>query len=71
MVKIGLKQKENKEGIIVETLLNSGATGLMMSLKFVSKSKFRKKKLDRLIYVKNIDNTFNHEKPIRATDESP
>jgi len=71
MVKIGLKQKEDKEGIIVEALLNSEAIGIMMSLEFVRKSKFRKKKLDRLIYVKNIDSTFNHEKPIRATDESP
>jgi len=26
---------------------------------------FRKKKLDRLIYIRNIDNTFNHEGPIK------
>ena len=71
MVKIELKQKEDKEVIIVETLLNSEATGIMMSLEFVRKSKFRKKKLDRLIYVKKIDSTFNYEKPIRAADESP
>ena len=71
MVKIGLKQKEDKKGIIVEVLLNSEAIGIMMSLEFVRKSKFRKKKLDRLIYVKNIDSTFNHEKPIKATDKSP
>jgi len=30
-VKIGLKQKDDKEGIIVEVLLDSGETGLVMS----------------------------------------
>ncbi len=43
MIKIGLKQKKDKEGIIVEALLNSEATGIMMSLEFVRKSKFRRK----------------------------
>ena len=51
-VKIKLKQKENEEGIIIETLLDSGVTGLMMSLEFARKDKFRKKKLDRLICYK-------------------
>jgi len=49
-VKIGLKQKDDEEGIIVEVLLNSEAIELVMSLEFVEKNKFKKKKLDRLIY---------------------
>ena len=36
-----------------------------MSLEFARKNKFRKKKLDRLIYMRNVDGTFNHEGPIK------
>ena len=50
MVKIELKQEDEKEGIIVKVLLDSSATGLVMSLEFVKKNKFRKKRLNRLIY---------------------
>ena len=32
-----------------------------MSSEFARKNKFKKKKLDRLIYIRNIDSTFNHE----------
>ena len=63
-MKIGLKQEDNKEGIIVEALLNSRATELAMSSKFVRKNKF-KKKLDRLIYMRNMDSIFNHEELIK------
>ena len=63
-VKIGLTQEEDEEEIVVEVFLNSEATGLVMNLEFARKKKFRKKKLDRLIYVRNIDSTFNHERPI-------
>ena len=38
MVKIGLKQEEEEEGIVVETWLDSGATRLVMSEKFVKKA---------------------------------
>ena len=41
-MKIGLKQKNKEDGITVEELLDSRATGLMMSLKFVKKHKFKK-----------------------------
>ena len=58
-VKIGLKQKDDKEGIIVEVLLDSGAIGLVMSSGFV-----RKNKLERLIYIRNVDGLFNYEGPI-------
>ena len=32
-----------------------------MSSEFARKNKFKKKKLDRLIYIRNIDSTFNHK----------
>ena len=45
----------------MKALLDSGATGLVISSKFVRKNKFRKKKLDRPMYMRNVDDTFNHE----------
>ena len=69
MVKIGLKPKYNEEGIVVEVLLDSRITGLVISLEFARKNKFRKKKLDRLIYVRNVNGIFNHEGPIEHTME--
>jgi len=50
--KIGLKQKEDEEKIVVEVLLDSKATGLVISSEFVRKNKFRKKKLDMLVYMR-------------------
>ena len=39
-VKIGLKEEDNKEEIVVKALLDIKATGLVISLEFVSKNKF-------------------------------
>ena len=36
-VKIGLKQEEEEEGGVTEVLLDSGATGLVMSKEFARK----------------------------------
>jgi len=55
MVKIGLKQKDNEEGIVVEVLLYSGMTELVISSEFARKNKFRKKKLERPIYARNVN----------------
>jgi len=49
----------------MKALLDSKVTKLVMSLEFARKNKFRKKKLDRLIYMRNVDGTFNHEGPIK------
>ena len=68
-VKIGLKQEDDKKEIIVDVLLDSGVMILVMSLEFVRNNKFRKKKLERLIYIRNVDNIFNHEEPIEHTVE--
>ena len=64
MVKICFKQKNKEDRIIIETLLNSRVTELVMSSEFVKKNKFKKNKLERLIYVRNMNGTFNQEKPI-------
>ncbi len=62
-VKIGLKQEDEEDRITVNELLDSGVIGLVMSLEFVRKYKF-KKKLKKPIYVRNVNGVFNHERPI-------
>ena len=60
MVKIGLKQEEEEEGIVVDALLDSGATGLVISEEFARKHRFRRTKLERPIYMRNMDGTLNY-----------
>ena len=59
-VKIGLKQEEEEEGVVTEALLDSGATGLVMSEEFVRRHKFKRMKLERPVYVRNVDGTLNY-----------
>ena len=47
-----------QEGITVEALLDSGATGLVMSLE-----------LERSMYVRNVDSSLNKKGPIEHTVE--
>ena len=68
-MKIGLKQGEKEEGIVIEALLDSGATGLVMSEEFARKHRFRRTKLERLIYMRNVDRTLNYARPIVDTVE--
>ena len=44
-MKIGLKQEDDEEGIVVEVLLDSSATELVMSLEFTRKNIFKKKEV--------------------------
>ena len=64
VVKIELKQEEEEEGIVTEALLDSGATGLVMSEEFARKHKFRRTELERPVHVRNVDSTFNYVGPI-------
>ena len=68
-VKIGLKQEEEEEGVVTEALLDSGAMGLVMSEEFVRKHKFKRTKLERPVYVRNVDGTLNYMEPIVDTVE--
>jgi len=63
-VKTGLERIDTQEGITVEALLDSGATELVMSLEFARKQGFKLKKLDRPMYVRNMDGSLNKEGPI-------
>ena len=68
-VKIGLKQEEEEEGIVTEALLDSGATGLVMSEEFARKHRFRRTELERPVYVRNVDGTLNYARLIVDTVE--
>ena len=53
----------------VEALLDSGATGLVMSSEFAKKQGFKLKKLERPINVRNVDGLLNKEGLIENTVE--
>ena len=65
MVKIGLE-----EGVIVEVLLDSSTTGLMMSWEFIKKLRFKLKKIERPIYVRNVNSSFNMKRAIKYRVEA-
>jgi len=69
MVKIELERIYMQEGITVEALLDSGATGLVMSSEFAKKQGFKLKKLERLMNVRNVDRSLNKKRPIEHTVE--
>ena len=48
-------------------LLDSGATELVMSLELAKKQKFKLKKFEKLIYIRNIDEIFNKEESTENT----
>jgi len=66
-VKIGLERLDMQEGVMVEALLDSGATGLVMSSEFAKRQGFKLKRLERLMNVRNIDGSLNKERPIKYT----
>jgi len=68
-LKIGLERIDNQEGITVEALLDSRATGIVMSSEFARKQGFKLKKLERPIQVRNVDGTLNKEELIENTVE--
>ena len=69
MVKIGLERLDIQEGITVEALLDSRATGLVMSSEFAKKQGFKLKRLERPMQVRNVDGSFNKEELIENTVE--
>jgi len=53
-----------QKGIMVEALLDSRATGLVMSSEFAKKQGFKLKRLERLMNIRNVDGSLNKEEPI-------
>ena len=63
-MKIGLERIDIQKGITIEALLDSSVTRLVMSSEFARKQEFKLKKIERLIYIRDMDGTFNKERPI-------
>ena len=68
-IKIRLERIDTQEEVIVEVLLDSGATELVISSELTRKQDFKLKKIERSIYVRNVNRTFNKERPIENTVE--
>ena len=64
-MKIGLERVDTQEGVTVEALLDSRAIELVMSSEFVRKQGFKLKKIDRPIYVRNVDSSFDKKELIK------
>jgi len=64
IVKISLERIDMQERVTVEALLDSRATESVMSSEFVRKQRLKLKKIKRLIYVQNMDGSFNKEELI-------
>ena len=68
-IKIGLERIDMQEGITVEALLDSRATGLVMSSEFARKQGFKLKKLERPMHVRNVNGSLNKKRLIEYTVE--
>ena len=66
-VKISLERIDIQEEVTVEALLDSSTTGLVISSEFARKQGFKLKKIERPIYVRNVDGTLNKKGLIENT----
>ena len=58
-VKIGLEKIDIQKGITVKVLMDNKVIKLVISLKFTRKQGFKLKKIERLIYMRNMNSFFN------------
>ena len=54
---------------MIEALLDSGVMELVMSEEFARKHRFKRTKLEKLVYIRNVDKTLNYTRPIVDTVE--
>ena len=64
-VKIALKKIDTQKGVTMKVLLDSKVMGLVISSEFAKKQEFKLKKIERLIYVRNVNDSFNKKGPIK------
>ena len=69
IVKVSLERIDMQERETVEASLDSRATESVMSSEFARKQRLKLKKMERLIYVQNMDGSFNKEELIEYTVE--
>ena len=55
--------------MVTEALLDSSIMGLVISEEFARRHKFKRAKLERPVYVRNVDGTLNYAGPIVDTVE--
>jgi len=58
-MKVGLEKIDNHEGVAVEALLDSGATGLFIDTTFAKEKGFKLEKMKNPLLVRNVDGTAN------------
>jgi len=63
-VKIELERIDIQERVTVKALLYNRVIELVISLEFARKQKFKLKKIERPIHVRNVNSSFNKEGPI-------
>ena len=63
-VKIGLERINIQAGVTTKVLLDSGVIELVMSSEFTGKQIFKLDKIERSIYVRNVNSFFNKEESI-------
>ena len=63
-MKIGLERIDTQEEVTIKVLLDSRTMALFMSLEFTRKQGIKLKKIERYIYVKNMDGSLNKKEPI-------
>ena len=68
-VKIGLERIDTHERVIIEALLDNEVTRLVINLEFTRKQGFKLKKIERPMYMRNVDRSFNKERLIEHTVE--
>ena len=65
IVKIGLQRIDIQERVIVEMLLDSSVIKLVISSEFTRKWRFKRKKIERPIYIRNINSFFDKKRSIK------
>jgi len=63
-VKIRLERINTQKGVTVEVLLDSSVIELVISSEFARKQAFKLNKIERLIYIRNVNGFFNKKRLI-------
>ena len=64
MVKISLERINIQKRVIVKVLLDSRVIKLVISSEFTRRQEFKLKKIERPIYIRNVNEIFNKKRPI-------
>ena len=68
-VNIKLEKINTQQEVTIEALLDNSVVVSVMSLEFARKQRFKLKKIEELIYVRNLNRIFNKKRPIENTVE--